>query len=158
MSAVRFPLRYVRANVLIGRGGLAAAVYRLGMVAYPFLPAAEKWRQLRLLERWATVVGADFSLYRVSRAYPAERYAQQAASLLDERGQTPDGFADYLSGHERRLSRLASHLPELYAVVALGEQGASGPASGLVRSVDRARRRLEEIAGVAARGRSAAAS
>ena len=149
MSAVRFPLRYVRANVLIGRGGQAAAVYRLGMVAYPFLPAAEKWRQLRLLERWATVVGTDFSLYRVSRAYPADRYAQQAAGLLDERGQATEAFADYLSGHERRLSRLASHLPELYAVVALGGPGASGPASGLVRSVDRARRRLEEIAGVA---------
>lgn len=149
MSAVRFPLRYVRANVLIGRGGQAAAVYRLGMVAYPFLPAAEKWRQLRLLERWATVVGADFSFYRVSRAYPADHYAQQAAGLLDERGQKPDAFADYLSGHEQRLGRLASHLPELYAVVALGDPGASGPASGLVRSVDRARRRLEEIAGVA---------
>lgn len=150
MSGVRFPLRYLRGNLLFGRGGETAAVYRLGMVAYPFLPAVEKWRQLRRLERWATVVAADFSLYRVARAYPAERYVEEGAALLDARGQDPEAFADYLRGHERRLAGLASHVPELYAVVSLAEPAASGLAGGMVRSVDRARRRVEDLAGVAA--------
>lgn len=146
-----FPLRYVRANVLFGHGGEAAAVYRLGTVAYPFLPAGEKWRQLRLLERWAAIVGADFSLYRVARAFPADQYAAATAGLLDERGQSREAFADYLAGHGLRLSQLAAHLPELYAVVSLGDPAASGIGAGLVRSADRARRRVEALAGVGAR-------
>ncbi|HST38788.1 MAG TPA: ATP-binding protein [Conexibacter sp.] len=150
MSAVRFPLRYVRQNVLIGRGGEAAAVFRLGMVAYPFLPAAEKWRQLHLLERWATLVGADFSLYRVTRAWPADRYAAETIGLLDERVQRRQAFTDYLDGHAERLAQLASHTPELYAVVALGEPAVTGLARGLVQRVDRARRRVEDLAGVGA--------
>ncbi|MDO8213910.1 ATP-binding protein [Conexibacter sp. CPCC 206217] len=150
MTGVRFPLRYVRQNLLFGRGGEPAAVFRLGLVSYPFLPAAEKWRQLRLLERWATVVGADFSLYRVSRAYPAERYVEETTALLDARGQDADAFAAYLHGHERRLSQLAAHAPELYAVVSLGEPAVEGFARGVVRSVDRARLRVEDLAGVAA--------
>lgn len=150
MTAPRFPLRYIRHNLLFGRGGETAAVYRLGMVAYPFLPAAEKWRQLRLLERWATVVANDFSLYRVQRAYPAERYVAETIALLDERGQDPTAFEAYLRGHERRLSQLASHVPELYAVVSLGEPAVEGIARGFLGSVDRARRRVEDLAGVAA--------
>lgn len=149
MIGVRFPLRYIRQNLLFGRGGETAAVYRIDTVSYPFLPAAEKWRQMRRLERWATLVGADFSLYRVQRAYPADGYAADAAELLDARGQDPAAFAEYLSGHERRLRSLASHVPELYAVVAIGEPAADGLARGVVRSLDRARRRLEDLAGVA---------
>ncbi|HST37953.1 MAG TPA: ATP-binding protein [Conexibacter sp.] len=145
-----FPLRYARANVLLGPGGEAAAVYRLGMVAYPFLPAAEKWRQLRLLERWAAIVGADFSLYRVARAFPADRYTTDTAQLLDARGQPSEAFGAYLAGQELRLSQLAAHLPELYAVVVLGEPAAGGLGAGLVRSADRARRRVEALTGVGA--------
>lgn len=150
MTGVRFPLRYLRQNLLFGRGGEHAAVFRLGLVSYPFLPAAEKWRQLRLLERWATVVGADFSLYRVSRAYPADRYVAETTALLDRRGQDPEAFAAYLHGHERRLAQLSAHAPELYAVISLGEPAVEGFARGVVRSVDRARRRVEDLAGVAA--------
>jgi len=149
MTGARFPLRYIRQNLVFGRGGETAAVYRLQTVSYPFLPAAEKWRQLRRLERWATLVGADFSLYRVQRAYPAERYVAEAGALLDERGQDPEAFTEYLRDHERRLRSLASHVPELYAVVSLGEPAVEGFARGLMRSADRARRRLEDLAGVA---------
>jgi hypothetical protein len=150
MIGTRFPLRYIRQNLVFGRGGETAAVYRIETVSYPFLLAAEKWRQLRRLERWATLVGADFSLYRVQRAYPADRYAADAGALLDGRGQASASFAEYLRGHERRLRSLASHVPELYAVVSLGEPAVEGFARGVVRSVDRARRRLEDLAGVAA--------
>jgi hypothetical protein len=145
-----FPLRYARQNLLFGRGGECAALYRLGMVAYPLLPAAEKWRWLGALERFATLVGTDFSLYRVNRAYPADRYVADTLPLLDERGQDRAAFEDFLEGHERRLSALASHVPELYAVVSIGEARAEGFGRGLVRSLDRARRRLEDLAGVSA--------
>jgi len=146
MSQV-FPLRYVRANVLVGPGGERAAVYRLAMIAYPFLPAVEKWRWLRTLERMAALLGADFSLYRVNRGYAAHAYVGETAGLLDERGQDPDAFRSFLEGQRRRLEQLASHTPELYLVVALQEP-AAGIYTGFVRSFDRARRRLEGLAGI----------
>jgi len=150
VTVAKFPLRYVRANVLLGPGGERAAVYKLGTVAYPFLPAAEKWRWLRTLERFAALVGSDFSIYRIPRAYPADRYVQETAVLLDPREQDPAAFTSYLEGHRRRLAQLASHVPEVFAVVALRDAPAGGFGAGVVRSVDRARRRLEDLAGVAA--------
>lgn len=144
-----FPLRYVRANVLFGQGGERAAVYRLATIAYPFLPAGEKWRWLRTLERFAALVGADFSIYRVNRAFPADRYVADTAVLLDQRTQDREAFTAFLEGQRRRLEQLASHTPEVYAVVSLHDAPAGGFGSGLVRSVDRARRRVEDLAGVA---------
>lgn len=46
---------------------IGACLYRLATVSYPFLPTIEEWRWLHRLERLATVVGADFSIYRVNR-------------------------------------------------------------------------------------------
>lgn len=149
MSGRLFPLRYVRGNVLVGRGGEAGAIYRLGMVGYPFLPAGEKWRWLRTLERFAATVGADFSLYRVNRSLSVDDYLASAARRLDTRGQDRDAFLAYLDTHARRLADLAAHVPELYVVVSLAESAGDGLGGGLLRSVDRARRRLEDVAGVA---------
>ena len=69
-----FPLRYAHGNVLLGRGGEAAGLYRLAMTSYPYLPTGEKWSLQRRLQRLAHTIAADFSLWRVNRAYPAERY------------------------------------------------------------------------------------
>ncbi|MEV4419372.1 ATP-binding protein [Patulibacter sp. NPDC049589] len=143
------PVRYARQNLLIGRGGEAAGLYRLPTVAYAFLPAAAKWRWLRTLERLATVIGADFSLYRVTRAYPAQRYVDQAMGLVDPRVPDSDRFRTIVQAHRRRLQQLASHAPEVYLAVALVEDDAGeGMGRGLVRSIDTARRRLEDLAGV----------
>ena len=140
-----FPLRYARGNLLIGRGGEAAALYRAGTVSYPFLPLAEKWALLHRLERFGHLVGADFSIWRVQRAYPAERYAEELAGLADAHHADPEAWGRYLEGHEARLAELDSHLPEVYLAVSLAEpQGESG----IVRSFGRARRRAEELAGV----------
>ncbi|MGN6215954.1 MAG: ATP-binding protein [Solirubrobacterales bacterium] len=138
-----FPLRYARRNVLIGTGGEAAALYRAEPVSYPFLPTSEKWALLHRLERFGHLVGADFSLWRVQRSYPAERYAAELAGAADERHADPEGWRHYLAGHQERLAELDSHLPEIYVAVALQE-----PAMGHLRTLDRARRRVEEIAGV----------
>jgi hypothetical protein len=140
-----FPLRYARRNVLIGPGGEAAALYRADTIAYPFLPTAEKWGLLRRLERFAHLAGADFSIWRVQRAYPAERYASDLVDLADERHADPAAWRRYLDGHQARLRELRSHVPEVYIGVSLWVDG-RGP--GALRSFGRLRRRVEEIAGV----------
>lgn len=141
MSA--FPLRYARRNVLIGPGGEAAALYRAEPVCYPFLPSSEKWALLHRLERFGHLVGADFSVWRVQRSYPAERYAAELAGAADERYADAEGWRRYLAGHQARIGELDSHLPEIYIAVALHE-----PAKGHLRTLDRARRRIEELVGV----------
>jgi hypothetical protein len=138
-----FPLRYARRNVLIGAAGQAAALYRAEPVAYPFLPVSEKWALLHRLERFGHLVGADFSIWRVQRAYPAARYATDLEAAADPRHVDAGGWRRYLEGHQERLAELDSHLPEIYVAVSLQE-----PAKGHLRSLDRARRRVEELAGV----------
>ena len=140
-----FPLRYARRNVLIGPGGEAAALYRADAISYPFLPVAQKWALLGRLERFAHLAGADFSLWRVSRSYPAERYASELAEHADPGHVDPKGWRRYLEGHGARLAELGAHLTEVYLAVSLTE-GGEGPT--LLRSFGRARRRVEELAGV----------
>jgi hypothetical protein len=139
-----FPLRYARRNVLLGPGGDAAALYRAEPVSYPFLPVAEKWALLHRLERFGHLVGADFSIWRVQRSYPAERYAAELAGAADPDYADAQAWVRYLDGHARRLAELGSHLPEIYIAVSLRE-----PAKGYLRNLDRARRRFEELAGIA---------
>ena len=143
-----FPLRYAKGNVLLGRGGEAAGLYRLGMSSYPFLPTGEKWTLQRRLQRLAHTVAADFSLWRVNRAYPAERYVEHTAGLLDERHQDPAAWQAFLEGHRERLRELGSHVPECYLAVSLAAGAPTGVGSGLIRGVDRVRRRVEELAGI----------
>jgi hypothetical protein len=146
---IPFPLRYARANVLIGHGGEAAALYRLATVAYQFLPAFGKWLVLRRLERFAHVVGADFSLWRVQRAFPSERYAVELGPLADRRHADQRAWRRYLESHQSRLGELAPQLPEVYVAISLAGDQRAALGSGLLRSADRGRRRLEELAGVA---------
>lgn len=138
-----FPLRYARRNVLVGAGGEAAALYRAEPVSYPFLPTSEKWALLHRIERFGHLVGADFSIWRVQRSYPAERYAAELAGSADERHADPEGWRRYLDGHQERLAELDSHLPEIYVAVSLDQ-----PVKGYLRTLDHARRRVEELAGV----------
>ncbi len=130
--------------------GDSAGLYRLAMSAYPYLPTAGKWSLQRRLQRLAHALGADFSLWRVNRAYPAEHYVEHTAGLLDERHQDPKAWREFLEGHQQRLRQLGSHTPEVYLAVSLAGQRAEGVGSGLIRSVDRVRRRVEDAAGIGA--------
>ena len=121
-----FPLRYAKGNVLLGRGGEAAGLYRLAMTSYPYLPTGEKWTLQRRLQRLAHTIGADFSLWRVQRAYPAEQYVQHTAGLLDERHQEPQAWEAFLAGHRERLRELGSHIPECYLAVSLAGGAPAG--------------------------------
>jgi hypothetical protein len=145
-----FPIRYARGNVLIGPGGDSAALYRLRMTSYPFLATSEKWTLQRRLQRLAHTVSADFSLWRVNRFYPSEGYVAHAAGLLDERHQDPGVWRSFLEGHRERLRELGSHIPEVYLGVSLRRDAPTGVGSGLVRGMDRARRRVEGLAGIGA--------
>ncbi len=145
-----FPLRYAKGNVLLGRGGEAAGLYRLAMTSYPYLPTGEKWALQRRLQRLAHTISADFSLWRVNRAYPADRYVQHTAGLLDGRHQDPQAWQTFLEGHRERLRELGSHIPECYLAVSLAGSTPTSVGSGLVRGVDRVRRRVEELAGIGA--------
>ncbi len=143
-----FALRYAQGNLLLGRGGESAGLYRLGMSAYPFLPTGGKWALQRRLQRLAHTIAADFSLWRVNRAYPAGRYVEHTAGLLDERHQDPVVWRAFLEGHRDRLCELGSHVPEVYLAVSLNRGAPAGLGAGLIRGVDRARRRVEELAGI----------
>jgi hypothetical protein len=143
-----FPLRYAHGNILLGAGGEPAGLYRLAMSTYPYLPAGEKWSLQRRLQRLAHTIAADFSLWRVNRAYPAERYVRHTEGLLDERHQDRQAWRAFLAGHEQRLHQLGSHIPEVYLAVSLAANKPTGVGSGLVRHVDRVRRRVEELAGI----------
>src|ERR671917_1660121 len=115
----RFPLRYAHQNILVGHGDARAALFRVETVSYPFLAAADKREWLRRLARFAFAVEADFSLWRVCRAYPADSYADQAEALLDPRGQKAAAWRAFLRGHEAHLRGLRSFVPEVYLAVSL---------------------------------------
>jgi len=140
-----FPLRYVHQNILVGGGAARAALYRLDTISYPFLAAADKREWLRRLARFAFAVEADFSLWRVCRAYPAERYVEQAEDMLDARIQKAPAWQAYLRGHEAHLRELRSFVPEVYLAISLCDDRPSP----LLRRTDRLRRRVEELFGVA---------
>jgi hypothetical protein len=142
------PLRYVHQNVLVGHGDARAALYRVATISYPFMASADKREWLSRLARFAFAVEADFSLWRVNRAYPADRYLEQAEGMLDDRHQNREAWASYLRGHEHHLRKLRSFVPEVYLAVSLQPDGSSGLGAGLLRSMDRFRRRLEALAGV----------
>jgi AAA-like domain len=144
---IGFPLRYARANVLVGPGGEAAALYRAETLSYPYLSPADKWALLHRLERLLCVVGADISLWRVARAYPAERYAEELAWLADPRHAEGERWRSYLKAQQDRLDDLDSHVPEVYLAVSLSGARRGG---GMRAGFERARRRAEELAGVAA--------
>ena len=145
-----FPIRYARGNLLVNQEGEAVGLYRLAMSSYPFLAVAGKRALAGRLERFAQTVGSDFSIWRVCRAYPANRYSVQARSLLDERHQSAPAWQEFLEGHQQRLARMGSHVPEVYLAVALRSESPARLGAGFVRSVDRVRRRVEALAGVAA--------
>ena len=144
------PVRYVHQNILVGHGDARAALFRVASISYPFMAGADKREWLRRLARFAFSVEADFSLWRVNRAYPAERYVEQAQGILDARHQDPEAWRSYLAGHEAHLRNLRAFVPEVYLAVSLETERSSHLGAGLLRGADRARRRVEELLGVAA--------
>src|SRR3954454_1665492 len=143
------PLRHVHQNILVGHGDARAALYRVSTISYPFMAAADKREWLRRLARLAFAAEADLSLWRVTRPYPAEEHVAQADRVLDERHQKREAWRAYLHGHEERLREMRSFVPEAYLAVSLRAAAPASLGSGLLHGLDRARRRVEELFGVA---------
>ncbi len=153
-SAEVVGLRYARRNVLFGPSGSAAALYRLDMSTYPLLGVGEKQALAARLERLACSVGADFSLWRVHRAYPAERYLRELERAVDRRGQSPEAWRTFLAAHEQRLLELDCHVPAVYLSVALSTERTQRPGAGFIARLDEARDRVTAL-GFARRGGTA---
>jgi hypothetical protein len=117
-AKVALPVEAVAQNVLIARG-LAAAVFRVDSVSYEFLGEMDKKRLWEKLAWWMLKVEANFSIYRVCREYPAERYVQDTVSLIDERFADRAAWEALLDQHAQRLRGMRSYEPELYFVVSL---------------------------------------
>ena len=73
-----------------------------------------------------------------------------AEALLDARGQSPEAWRAYLEGHESHLRELRSFVPEVYLAVQLRGERPARFGAGVLGAADRARRRVEELFGVAA--------
>ena len=146
----RLPLRYAYGNVVFGRGDERMGLFRLETVSYPFLAERQKMMWFMRLAKLAFAAEADFSLWRVNRLYPAERYIEQAQDLFDPRYASALGWQELLEGHQEYLNGAQKWLPEVYLGVSLKPAPSKRIAGGLVRAADRARRRLEDLAGVGA--------
>jgi len=145
MSGV--PLRYVHQNVLFGRSGERMALYRVEPVSYLYRPDREKRAWLVRGAHLAFGLGVDFSIWRVARAWPVERYVDQAAALYDSRAGDGADFRRYLEGHAEALAERRAHVPEVYLGVSLRPPEPRGLRGALARS-ERLRRRVEELVGV----------
>ncbi len=145
-----FPLRYIHRNILLGKADQRSAMYSLPTVSYRFLPEDGKMLQAGQLAQFAYSAQADFSIWRVCKAYPAEWYVEENMPLLDERWQTPEVWEAWLEGHMHRLQGLKAYVPEVYVGVSLDQQRQStGALSGAGAGMDRAMRRIQELLGVA---------
>jgi hypothetical protein len=147
----RFPVRLVHGNLMFGPREQVAALYRLSMVSYPFLPTGDKWALAGRLERLAQTIAADFSVWRITRAYPAEEYVSSTRGLLDPRHQQPAAWDAFLEGHRQRLAELEGRVAEVYLAVSLVPPQSSRLGTGVLRASDRLRDRVESATRMAGR-------
>ena len=143
------PLRYAHRNILIGPRGAAAALYRLDTVSYRFLPTRDKLLWFDRLAQFAFACGADFSLWRVARAFPAEHYPAEAAALADPRFADIDLWSRHLEGHADAIRSASSFEPQLYLAIALPAAADARAGRRLVARLDDLRRHVERATGLA---------
>lgn len=116
---MRPPLRYVDGNILFGQNSEVAALYRIPVVSYRFLSWRDKKRWASRLSRLASELKADFSLYRVERAWEVSQYEQMNMGLLERNYGNRDEWATYLADGARRMADMHSFSPEVYLAVSL---------------------------------------
>jgi hypothetical protein len=112
------PLQSVSGNVIV-TDGQPAGVYRVDTKSFEFLSDAEKERLWAKLSWWFLQVEANFSIYRVCRSYPSERYVANTVSMIDERFADRARWERLLDEHEKRIESMRSFTPEVYFVVSL---------------------------------------
>lgn len=140
------PVRDIHSNILVGHDDSRAALFRVQTVSYPHRSTEEQEEWWSRLATYAYIVGADFSVYRVTR--DISNYSAQARELLDDRFGTEGLYNAVLDGHEQHLADRPRFREEVYVMVALAGVGARGLRTGIRRDFDRARQRLERYAHV----------
>lgn len=156
---MRPPLRFATRNLLFPRSlDEAWALYRLETISYEGLTTPDKLALLSTIARFAYAVRADFSIYRVNRAWSAGDYEQRATAMLDPRHGDRDGWAAHLAGHRQTLAGRTVMRPEVYLAIRLPGRAASAPgtprelldtvrrAVGLDNPVTISEQRLRELA------------
>src|SRR3954470_24659486 len=116
------PVRDIHSNILIGHDDSRAAVYRVDTVSYPHRSLEDQEEWWSRLATYGFVVGADVSVYRLSRSISS--YSDQARGLLDNRFDTAELYETVLAGHEKHLAKRPRFREEVYIVVALAGAGA----------------------------------
>ena len=127
---MRAPLRFATRNLLFPRSlDEAWALYRLDTVSYEGLTDADKLALLSTIARFAYAIGADFSIYRVSRAWSPADYEQRAMAMLDPDHGHPAGWAAHLQSHRDALAGRTIVRPEVYLAVRLRGPRSAAPGS-----------------------------
>lgn len=124
------PHHFLTGNLLFRTPSDAWAVYELEAQSYPGLPDARKIEVGERLEALAYVLGSDFQLLRISRAFDAEAYERAALSTLDPRNGRRQAFARHLAEHRELLSGRGATRTEIYLAVRLDPRP-GGPLGGL---------------------------
>jgi AAA-like domain len=116
-----FPLSAVRGNIIFS-GGRAAGVYRSSTINFHYLQEARKLDLHERLAGWMMSAGADFSIYRVCREYPADLYVADTINLMEEGAADRGELERLLEGHAERMRSMHSFLPEVYTVIGLQQR------------------------------------
>lgn len=143
---MRTPVRDIHTNILVGHDDSRGALYRVPTVSYPHRAVEDQEEWWSRLATYAFIVGADFSVYRVTRTI--KDYKGQALTLLDNRYDTREIYEGVLDGHEQHLADRGRFREEVYILTTLAGVGARGVRTGMRRDFDRARQRLERFAHV----------
>lgn len=117
-AEVDLPVNAINGNLIFARDR-AAGVYRVDTRNYGFLSKKEKLTLHQNIALWAMKAEADFSLYRVCREYPADRYVDDTVSMIDERFADRGAWEKMLAAQAEHMRSMRSFTPEVYAAVSL---------------------------------------
>ena len=145
------PVRYVHQNILVGHGEARAALFRVATISYPFMAGARQARVAAAAGALRVLGGGRLLAVARQPRLPRRALRRAGARGCSTRAiRTRRRGASYLAGHEAHLRRLRSFVPEVYLAVSLEPERPSQLGAGLLRGLDRARRRVEELLGVGA--------
>lgn len=119
-------MRNIRRNIIFGKNA-SLALFRVDSVAYEYLSKAEKTAELAAWSWFAYHIEANFLRARLTRAYPASRYAATTEELFDGRHGNRETFDMYVEGHEQHIRDMRSWEPEVYVGVQLPKRRRGDP-------------------------------
>jgi hypothetical protein len=119
-------------HVLTGPKHQRAALLRCDMVSYPGLSPQQQREWHDRLAHFAYTAETNFTISRVNRHYPADKYVEQGMTVLDPTHGDEQAWREYLQGHVPHLKQLGAFEPEMYLTLVLpprkrGDKNPAGP-------------------------------